>query len=186
VLGNELLHGARLRLAAPTHGDAAIIASWYDNAEFARLYDSSIALPKTEDDIIRVLEMGRKGDRNYYFALRRLSDSVLLGLVALDEIQWNNGVAGLSIALAPEFWGQGYGTEAMQLLLRYAFLELNLHRVQLTVFEYNARALRLYHRLGFQHEGTLREFLHRDGRRYDMLIMGLLDEEWRARDLTEV
>jgi RimJ/RimL family protein N-acetyltransferase len=56
-------------------------------------------------------------------------------------------------------WGKGYGYEAMQLVLRFAFDELNLHRVQLTVFSYNERVIVLYEKLGFQHKGKYREYL---------------------------
>ena len=69
----------------------------------------------------------------------------------------------------------------MRLALKFAFDELNLHRVQLTVFAYNDRAIALYEKLGFQREGTFREFLHRDGARYDMYLYGLLRREWEAR-----
>ena len=79
--------------------------------------------------------------------------------------------------------GKGYGYEAMQLLLKFAFHELNLHRVQLTVFEYNIRAIRLYEKMGFVREGTQREFLQRDGRRYDMYFYGLLVHEWEHPNL---
>jgi len=75
-------------------------------------------------------------------------------------------------------WGQGYGREAIKLMLGFAFNELNLYRVQLSVFSYNQRALALYEKLGFQREGTFREFLHRDGQRYDMFLYGLLRREW--------
>jgi RimJ/RimL family protein N-acetyltransferase len=68
----------------------------------------------------------------------------------------------------------------MRLALDYAFSELNLHRVQLTVFAYNARAIALYEKLGFVREGVYREFLHRDGVRYDMYLYGLLRREWRG------
>jgi RimJ/RimL family protein N-acetyltransferase len=66
----------------------------------------------------------------------------------------------------------------MLLILRFAFHELNLHRVQLTVFEYNARAIALYERLGFRREGTYRETLLRDGKRFDMYLYGMLSHEW--------
>ena len=58
---------------------------------------------------------------------------------------------------------------------------MNLHRVQLTVFAYNERALALYERLGFQREGVYREFIQRDGVRYDMYLYGLLRREWEAQ-----
>ncbi len=70
----------------------------------------------------------------------------------------------------------------MRLLLTFAFDELNLHRVQLTVFSYNRPAIALYEKLGFQREGTFREFLQRDGRRHDMFLYGLLRREWQARE----
>jgi len=81
-----------------------------------------------------------------------------------------------------DFWGRGYGTDVMKLILRYAFMEINLRRVTLTVFEYNPRAIRSYEKAGFRHEGRLRKLLHRDGRRYDELFMGILREEWLEKN----
>ena len=66
----------------------------------------------------------------------------------------------------------------MELLVNYGFNELNLHRLQLTVFGYNEPAVKLYEKLGFQHEGSYREFLQRDGQRYDMHLYGLLLSDW--------
>ena len=82
----------------------------------------------------------------------------------------------------PEARGQGFGSEVLQLLLRYAFTELNLHRVALNVFEHNPRAIHLYEKTGFTVEGRAREFLNRDGRRWDMIFMGILQEEWQAHN----
>ena len=72
----------------------------------------------------------------------------------------------------------GYGREAIELTLKFAFHELNLHRIQLTVFSYNERAIALYESFGFKREGVFREHLQRDGRRYDMYLFGLLRHEW--------
>jgi RimJ/RimL family protein N-acetyltransferase len=69
----------------------------------------------------------------------------------------------------------------MALVLRFAFHEINLHRLQLTVFAYNERAIASYERLGFVREGVFREFINHDGRRYDMILYGLLRHEWEAR-----
>jgi RimJ/RimL family protein N-acetyltransferase len=66
----------------------------------------------------------------------------------------------------------------MTLALDFAFKELNLHRIQLTVYSYNTRAIRMYEKLGFQLEGNYREYLLRDGQHYDMLLYGLLSHEW--------
>ena len=94
---------------------------------------------------------------------------------------WNasDSFVGLGIGDRNE-WGKGYGTEAMNLMLEFAFTEINLRRVTLTVFEYNPRAIRSYEKTGFHHEGRLRQFLTREGRHWDMLYMGILREEWLA------
>ena len=68
----------------------------------------------------------------------------------------------------------------MGVLLRYAFAELNLRRVSLSVFEYNPRAMRSYEKAGFVVEGRRRQALNRDGRRWDVIHMGILREEWEG------
>jgi RimJ/RimL family protein N-acetyltransferase len=117
----------------------------------------------------------------YLFAIRPLDADDLLGYVELDGILWAHQIGWLGIGIGePGNWGRGYGYEALRLALDFAFHELNLYRVQLTVFEYNERAIALYEKLGFRREGVFREFVHRDGRRYDMLLYGLLRREWEG------
>ncbi|MEC3557614.1 GNAT family protein, partial [Bacillus thuringiensis] len=73
-----------------------------------------------------------------------------------------------------------YGSEAMKLLLDYAFLELNLHRVSLRVFSFNHKAIKLYEKIGFVHEGSSRQSLYRNGAWHDIVHMGLLQSEYTA------
>jgi RimJ/RimL family protein N-acetyltransferase len=78
-------------------------------------------------------------------------------------------------------WGHGLGTEATQLMLDHAFGTLGLHRIALTVFEFNERAIRAYVRCGFVVEGRARESIWRDGRWWDELAMSVLSSEWHER-----
>ena len=147
-----------------------------------RLYDARPAIPKTEAELARWLEEVQKAENTLAFAIRPVEGDGLIGTLELDGILWTHGVCGIGIAIGDRAnWGQGYGTEAAGLALAFAFDELNLHRVQATVFSTNERSIALFEKLGFQREGVFREFLHRDGDRYDMLLYGLLDREWRAR-----
>lgn len=176
----ELLVGERVRLSAFRKDDEPTIARWYEDAGFMRLLDGGIARPGGEEQVHEMLDEWRKSQRDVAFAVRRLGDDALVGMAAVEEIQWNHRTAWISLGLGPEFWDQGLGTEVVALLLRYAFDELNLHRLSLSVFAYNERAQAVYRRAGFRQEGTWREALLRDGQRYDMLLMGILEHEWRA------
>lgn len=174
------LAGPRVRLDAATAEDAVQVALWHRDGAFLRHLDAEPAHPTGADTVAERWQAIRAAG-GFPFAVRTLTDEPrLVGLVALDELLWPQRGAWLAMEIAPPDWGQGYGREALSLLLRFAFDELNLRRLSLTVFSYNDRAIRLYERLGFQREGVFREFLVRDGRPYDMLLYGLLEREWRG------
>ena len=123
------------------------------------------------------LEESRGNEFSFY--IRTLDGDRLIGFVGLIDIQWNHGDAWMGIGIGErECWGKGYGTDAVRMILQYAFTELNLHRVSLGVFSYNRRAISSYEKAGFTHEGCERQVLHRDGSRADVLYMGILRGEW--------
>ena len=182
AISDNLWLGAAVRLTVITKDDLPVLARWHADAGFLRLLDARAAKPQSEDDVSKWVENAQRNTNDYLFAVRPLASEDLLGFVELDGIHWNRGVAWLAIAIGDrDNWGKGIGTEALDLILRFAFHELNLHRVQLTVFAYNDRAIAVYEKLGFQREGVLREALYRDNARYDMYIYGLLRREWEVR-----
>lgn len=77
-----------------------------------------------------------------------------------------------------DFWGNGYGTEAMSQLLNFGFEILNLHRVGLDVYSFNKRAIKAYEKLGFKREGVIRDEIFYDGEYHDSIIMGVLKSEF--------
>jgi RimJ/RimL family protein N-acetyltransferase len=182
MLSPQLLAGRRVRLTALTSDDLPTIARWHQDADFMRLFDTRPAAPRAANTFESWLEEYNRSANGYLFAIRPIDGDELLGFLELEGVMWVHGHAWLSIAIGdPALQGQGYGTEALQLALRFAFQELNLHRVQLTVFSYNQRAIALYEKLGFQREGVYREHLQRDGMRYDMYLYGILRPEWLAK-----
>jgi RimJ/RimL family protein N-acetyltransferase len=181
MFNTPLLRGSRARLAALTADDLPEIARWHDDASFARMFDARPAAPKTAGALDAWLEEYTRSTNGFLFAIRPLEGDALLGYIELEGILWMHQHAWLSIAIGDAaHQGQGYGTEAIGLALRFAFQELNLHRVQLTVFGYNQRAIRVYEKLGFRREGVYREHIQRDGARYDMYLYGILRPEWLA------
>ncbi|MEW5872171.1 MAG: GNAT family protein [Chloroflexota bacterium] len=127
---------------------------------------------------LRAVERRRRAEQEVP-SRSEVPEDVLIGYVCLWGLEWNHGEACVSIGIGErQYWGSGYGTQAMRLTLRYAFTELNLARVSLGVFDYNARAIRSYQKAGFSIEGRERQRLRRDGCRADLVIMGALRHEW--------
>jgi|SRR5690625_1147088 len=106
-----------------------------------------------------------------------------IGDIAMLDIdhQNRNSVVRISI-FDHEFWGNGYGTEAMSLLLKYGFEILNLHRIGLDVYSFNKRGIKSYEKLGFKQEGIIRDELFYDGEYHDSIIMGVLKDEFNHID----
>ncbi len=182
MISDNLWRGERVRLTGLTKEDAAQVAIWFGDAGLLRLWNAEAARPQTEAATTKYLEDMEKKPNAFIFAIRPLESDALLGYLELDDIIWSNGVGWFAIGIGDRAnWGKGYGREAMTLALDYAFRELNLHRVQLTVFAYNERAIALYEKLGFRREGVFREFLHRDGKCYDMYLYGILRAERESR-----
>ncbi len=175
-----LWEGELIRLAAQSVEDAPTLAA-QSHMWSRRLMDSGPAAPFSVEKVTEMIERDRSDAKLFRFAIRTVAEGELIGFCGINDIEWSNGVGWLGIGIPdPDHWGKGYGREAMSLLLRFGFHELNLHRIALGVFSYNDRAIGLYKSLGFVHEGTERESLQRDGARYDMLIFGLLRSEWEA------
>lgn len=182
LLKPNLLRGERVRLTAVTPADLPVLTKWWADANFLRLYDSEPAYPKTEAQMAKRIEEGQKGDTTFLFGIRPLTSNDLLGLLEMDGVVWAHGTTFVSIAIGDEEnRGKGYGRDAMQLALDFAFRELNLHRVCLTVFSYNPAAIKLYESLGFTREGVYREHVNRDDQRHDMILYGLLRREWQKK-----
>lgn len=176
-----LFEGKNIRLTALTDVDLPLITQWSQDSQFQRFLSALPAFPHEQSRHEQWLAEHRKESNSYLFAIRLLDENQLIGWLELDDILWAHGTGWISIAIGdPNQRGHGYGHEAMALLLDFAFGELNLHRVQLTVFAYNTAAIRLYERLGFTREGIYREFLQRDGQRHDMILFGLLVHEWKT------
>jgi RimJ/RimL family protein N-acetyltransferase len=180
MMDSNLLRGDLVRLTALDEQDVPVVTRWYEDVGYLRLQDTNFARPLGREGVAAELKQLGEGN-NILLAIRTVNDDALIGTIGFYEIEWSNQTAWLGVGIGDrENWGKGYGGEAMRLLLRYAFCELNLYRLQLTVLDYNARAIALYEKLAFRREGVFRQFGQRDGKRYDMYLYGLLRPEWEA------
>jgi len=166
--------------------DAEIESLWTHDASYLRLVSLDPALPASPARIKKryeAIEKEQVEDKNlFYFTLRMRSDDRLIGFARLNWIEWSNGTGFVDLGIGdPKDRGQGYGSEALGLLLRFAFDELNLYRLTAIIPDYNAVALHVFSKAGFVEEVRRRQSVNRDGRRWDLTHMGKMQAEWRDR-----
>lgn len=114
------------------------------------------------------------------FAVDALDDGAHIGTVELRTSRPESRDANLGIMIGDKTrWDRGYGTDAMRTLCRYGFNEMNLHRIELDVFDGNDRAVKVYERIGFKAAGRRRDAVFQRGRYHDELMMDLLEGEMR-------
>lgn len=186
----SLFEGQLVRLThIDPEKDAQIESGWTHNPEYLRMLDPDMAVPQSAFQIKKRYEKIEKemeeSNKQFYFAVRQKTGQEdeslgrLVGFVRIYWIEWSHGSAMLSLGIgSPQDRGKGYGTETLQLILRYAFDELNLFRLSAPVAEYNQVARRLFAKAGFVEEIRQRAALDRYGRRWDLVYLGLLRDEW--------
>ena len=163
--------------------DPEIESKWTHNAEFMRLYEFEPARPMSAAIVKKQYEKLEKKieeDKNlYHFMIRAKVDDRLIGKAMINRIEWANGGCQIRLGIgSAEDRRKGYGTQAAKMLLRFTFAELNMFRVTAQVAEYNAGAIALVKKLGFTEEVRRRQSLEREARRWDLLVFGLLKDEW--------
>lgn len=175
----NLFTGNFIKLAAVRASDAEQMAKWQEDSNYLRSLDTDFAVLPTYDSIKEQdLQQGTKSN-SVHFRLRTIENDHLIGFVELHSIEWNNQSCLLAIGIGDsDHRGKGYGKDALWLILRYAFYELNLNRVGLDVISNNISAIEAYKKVGFTVEGSMRDAVYRDGKRYDRIIMGILRNEW--------
>lgn len=184
-MDNQLFTGKLTRLVAGGPDDVAeLFTKWSRDTEFQQLWDTDAPtvrdLKRTQEAFRKDFEKERPG--GFGFVVQRLEDNRPIGLVGLWDALSPHRNAWVSIGIGErELWGKGYGGDAMNLILRFGFRELNLHRVNLFTFAINPRAIRSYLKVGFVEEGRQRKAMNRWGKRDDFVVMGILRDEWEQK-----
>lgn len=179
-----MILGTKTRLRSFERADLPRSVAWMNDPDVR----DGIAMywPMSLDDEVKWYEamlQGDKHERAFALDARKEDGWQHIGSMGFRHIDWRSGQAEFGIMIGEkEYWGQGYGTDAVKTLVQFGFDELNLKRIWLRVFDFNARAIRCYEKAGFSLEGRLRQHYYHAGRYYDELIMGLLREEWRMHN----
>jgi UDP-4-amino-4,6-dideoxy-N-acetyl-beta-L-altrosamine N-acetyltransferase len=171
-----MIYGEKVRLRRVEREDIPTFVRWFNDPEVREflVIDRPLSMAEEERWFERQLE-----DQSAELFAIETADGVHIGNIGLHDVNWQHRHAELGIFIGEkEYWGKGYGSDAVRTALRFAFETMNLRRVSLRVYEDNARGIRVYEKCGFQHEGRAREAIFRQGRYYDELRMGILDREF--------
>jgi len=173
------LNGPRLSLTAYSKDDLAALLPFFQDLSTLRYYLPTTVRPFNLEQLDLLLSDWNDGQSNFVFAIRHKGE--ICGLVNLDGLDFPNSHAEIGIAITNKLQrGQGFASEALQLLLDFAFGELNLQRIWCRIISGNDPSVRLFTRTGFVQEGVLRQHVRRSGAFRDMLVFGLLRDEYKA------
>ncbi len=134
--------------------------------------------PISYEDELKWFKDQNKKTTNIVLAVVENSTYKLTGTVGLHGINYIDGTATTGFCLIKRFWSNGYGTEAAQLLLTFAFKHLNLRKINSSVLSFNLRSLRLHMKMGYKEEGVLKKQRYRDGVYVDEILLSLFKKDF--------
>jgi RimJ/RimL family protein N-acetyltransferase len=181
------LHGERVRLRPWATEDAPAFQRRFNDPEIQRyIGDRPAQYSLAAEESFVAAQQLSDWEHGFAFAIEATdveSAPHLIGNVRLHDLHEisRRGVIGIAIG-EREFWSRGYGEDAMRTVCRFGLRDLDLHRIELTVAAFNGRAIRCYEKVGFTIEGRLRDHRYVAGRYYDTLVMGLLRDDFEARE----
>jgi RimJ/RimL family protein N-acetyltransferase len=172
------LDGERVQLRRHDPKNYGLYAEWYGDPEVWHLTSWARA-PLGRSAVKRLFEERELSTTDDSFAIHPTGEKTPVGVISLMNLSEANESAELSVIVGrPDDRSHGYGAEAIGLIVRYAFEDLGLNRVGLSVFDFNDTAISTYERLGFAHEGRLRRAVKREDGFRDALLMCVLRDEW--------
>ncbi len=178
-----MLFGKGVRLRAMERDDLPTFVRWFNDPEVRRFLLMYEPMSHVKEERWFESTLDRRDEFLYAIEVNEGDAWVHIGNLGLHRVDWRNRTAGFGIVLGErDYWCRGFGTEATRIMLRFAFEELNLHRVELETYSFNPRAQRCYEKVGFRREGTRREALYRDGRYHDVHTMGILKREFATEE----
>ncbi|GGF13789.1 acetyltransferase [Halobacillus andaensis] len=175
-----MFKGERIKLRKLAETDIETYHSWRNNEEVMRYTNPSLdkyTFSETQEFVEKITQSPTS--KSYMIEL--IQSRKPLGITSLINIDYKNRNAECIIDIGEhEYWGNGYGKEALQLLIKYSFVELNLHKVYLRVFSFNDRAISLYEKMGFRIEGEQIDQLFRDGEWHNVVLMAIFQKDFFA------
>ncbi len=172
-----MIAGEHVILRAFEREDAERCYRWMNDPNIVRTLKSRypIAFSDEAEWIERAIQ-GSSSER--HFAIERKEDRAHIGNASIHEIDWVSRVAWFGLFIGePAAWNRGFGSDAIQTLVRFAFEDMNLRKLRIAVFDYNDRAKHVLASRGFVQEGKLERDFYREGTYHDIVILSTFRPE---------
>ena len=180
-----VIHGEQVFLRPAEREDIDAFVRWFSDAETTRYLALRAPFSKAMEEQWFTSMLESQGKNSYHFVICLLADERPIGTAGFHHVNYEDGHASFGISIGEKAeWSKGYGTDALRAICDFGFGELRLERIELDVYEPNARARRSYEKAGFVTEGTLRHAHYSDGKYQDVVRMALLRGEWEAQPHT--
>ena len=175
----SILQGDKVHLRALEEDDLPLLATWWNDPTWMVFQNAKIT-PTPHSSTIDMFRTwsGNKDASSFGFSIEEAASKELVGHVTVWGIDPIVRAGTLAIIIGGEHVGRGLGTDAMRVVLRFAFEELGINKIELSVWEYNSRALRTYERVGFVVEGSRRAATFHAGQYWAQIQMGILRSEY--------
>lgn len=177
--GLMMYEGQKVRLREYRKEDIPLRLTYINDSTIITNLTPDVPYPLTLQEEEKWFESITAISDTYKFAIETLSNNQFIGGCNISGVDWKNGVVTVGIFIGSRnHMGKGYGTDAIEILIKFIFMQMNINKVRLTVYSYNESALKCYKKCGFKVEGILRQEIFKDGKHYDKISMGLLREEY--------
>lgn len=173
-----MLEGDGVRLRPLRRGDTPVLWDYWSDVEMASRASGEAIRPLTLEETQDLLDEIGKKDNLVRFAVE--AGGEVVGSCTLHSIDAHNRRCEIGIALGRPHWNKGYGRAAVRMLVDFAFRHHNMRRVELEVLADDERAVACYRSVGFVEEGRLRRRDWRDSAYHDVMVMGILADEWQG------
>jgi len=169
----KMYYGEKICLRAYKQEDIQIATSFVNDKELKKLLVTDIPFPMSlweEDEWIKSQKSNKNGE--YNFAIEDIKTKRYIGGCGIQNVNWLTRVATVGIMIGDkDYLGKGYGTDAMKVLVKFIFQDMNIRKIRLSTFSFNIRAQKSYEKCGFKVEGILKDEVFKDGKYYDEIVM---------------
>lgn len=173
-----MYYGEKVCLRAYKEEDIKKALQFINDKDLMKHLTTKIPFPMTlweEEEFIKSQKSNQKGE--YNFAIEDLETKKYIGGCGINDVNWLTRVATIGIMIGDkDYWGKGYGSDAIQVLIKFIFEDMNMRKIRLSTFSFNERALKCYTKCGFEIEGVLKDEIFKNGKYYDEMILSIFNK----------